>query len=91
MNTADGSDPFTLRGAAYKLKSYTFAQPRPGNAQFALNFARITGGGATSFALNNTIDPVPMVPTTHSFLVGAFEDSPNPTRLGECCENSIKC
>jgi len=77
MNPADGSDPFTLRGAAYKLKSYTFAQPRPGNAQFALNFARITGGGATSFALNNTIDPVPMVPTTHSFLVGAFEDSPN--------------
>jgi hypothetical protein len=77
MHGADGGDPFTLGGSAYKLKSYTFAQPRPGNAQFALNFARITGGGATSFALNNTIDPVPMVPTTHSFLVGAFEDSPN--------------
>jgi hypothetical protein len=77
MNAANGSDPFTLRGTAYKLKSYTFAQPRPGNLQFALNFSRITGGGATSFAINNAIDPVPMVPTTHSFLVGAFEDSPN--------------
>jgi hypothetical protein len=73
----DGGDPFGLRDKAYSLKSYTFAQPRPGNLQFALNFARMTGGGATSFAINNTIDPVPMVPVTHSFTVGAFEDSPN--------------
>jgi hypothetical protein len=77
MNPADGGDPFQLADRKYSLRSYTFAQPRPGNLHFALNFARITSGGATSFALNNTIDPVTMVPTTHSFIAGAFEDSPN--------------
>jgi hypothetical protein len=77
LNPADGGDPFQIKDKKYLLKSYTFAQPRPGNLQFALNFARITRGGATSFALNNTIDPVTMIPTTHSFIVGAFEDSPN--------------
>lgn len=77
MNAADGSDPFQLAAKKYQLRSYTFAQPRAGNLHFALNFARITSGGATSCALNNTIDPVTMVPTTHSFIAGAFEDSPN--------------
>lgn len=77
MNAADGSDAFQLADRKYLLRSYTFAQPRPGNLHFALNFARVTSGGATSFALNNTIDPVTMVPTTHSFIAGAFEDSPN--------------
>ncbi len=77
LNPMDGGDPFQLKDKKYLLKSYTFAQPRPGNLQFALNFARITRGGATSFTLNNTIDPVTMLPTTHSFIVGAFEDSPN--------------
>ncbi len=79
LNPVDGGDPFQLKDKKYLLKSYTFAQPRPGNLQFALNFARITRGGATSFTLNNTIDPVTMLPTTHSFIVGAFEDSPNNT------------
>jgi hypothetical protein len=58
------------------LRSYVFAQPKPGNTQFAMDFAGITGGGATSFTLNNTLDAVPMLPPTHSFLFGAFEDCP---------------
>jgi len=82
QNPPDGGDPFSMKDRHYVLQSYTFAQPRPGNVQFALDFARITNGGATSFALNNTIDPVTMVPTTHSFTVGAFEDSPNNKNWG---------
>ncbi len=61
------------------LRSYVFAQPKPGNAQFAMDFAGITGGGANSFVFNNTLDPVPMLPPTHSFLFGAFEDCPPGT------------
>ena len=58
------------------LRSYAFAQPKPGNMQFAMDFAGITGAGATSFVLNNSLDPVPMFPTTHSFSVGALQDTP---------------
>lgn len=61
------------------LRSYAFAQPKPGNIQLAMDFAGITGGGANSFCLNNTLDPVPMLPPTHSFLFGAFEDCPPGT------------
>jgi hypothetical protein len=57
-----------------KIKSYVFAQPKPGNVQFAMDFAQITGGGATSFVFNNTLDPVPMLPPTHLFAAEAFED-----------------
>ena len=56
------------------LKSYVFAQPKPGNAQFAMDFSRITGGGASSFVFNNTLDPVPMLPPTHLFAAEATED-----------------
>jgi hypothetical protein len=59
-----------------KLRSYVFAQPKPGNTQFTMDFSAITGGGANSFCLNNTLDAVPMLPPTHSFLFGAFEDCP---------------
>ncbi len=64
------------------LRSYVFAQPKPGNAQFSQDFAGITGGGAASFTFNNTIDPVPMLPPTHGFLFGAFEDLPRVKNPG---------
>jgi hypothetical protein len=66
----------------FKLRSYAFAQPKPGNAQFAQDFAGITGAGASAFVFNNTIDPVPMVPPTHGFLFGAFEDNPQVKNPG---------
>lgn len=65
-----------------KLRSYVFAQPKPGNAQFSQDFAGICGGGAASFTFNNTIDPVPMLPPTHGFLFGAFEDCPRVKNRG---------
>lgn len=59
------------------LRSYVFAQPKPGNMHFAMDFANITGGGANSFVFNNTLDPVPMLPPTHLFFAEAFEDLPS--------------
>ena len=56
------------------LRSYFFAQPKPGNYQFSLDFNGITGSGANAFTFTNTIDPVPMVPETHSFLAQAAAD-----------------
>ena len=77
MYGADTNDWFRIRDRRYSLVSYTFAQPRPGNLQLSLDFAKITIGGANSFTFNNSIDPVTMIPTTHSFVAAAFEDSPN--------------
>lgn len=48
----------TLQDTA--LKSYLFAQPKPGNLQFAQDFARIAKDNA--FVVNNDRDPVPQVP-----------------------------
>jgi hypothetical protein len=62
-----------------KLRSYVFAQPRPGNIQFGMDFEGITAGGSSSFTINNTLDAVAMLPPTHSFLFGAFEDCPPGT------------
>jgi len=73
---------FGIAEMKLNLRSYAFAQPKPGNAQFSQDFAGITGAGATSFTFNNTIDPVPMLPPTHGFLFGAFEDSPRVNNPG---------
>jgi len=43
-----------------QLKSYVFAQPKPGNLQYAQDFARITKDNA--YVINNDRDPVPQVP-----------------------------
>jgi Lipase (class 3) len=47
-------------GRMVRLKSYLFAQPKPGNQQYAQDYARITKG--MSFAVNNDRDPIPQVP-----------------------------
>jgi len=43
-----------------QLKSYLFAQPKPGNLQYAEDFARIAKD--LSYTINNNLDPVPQVP-----------------------------
>jgi hypothetical protein len=55
-------DPFQLAGGHFVLRSIVFAQPKPGNAQFALDFARIAGGRGASFTVTNTADVVTTVP-----------------------------
>jgi hypothetical protein len=59
-----------------KLRSYVFAQPKPGNLEFALDFTQVCGGGASSFVFNNTLDPVPMLPPTHGTTAEAFANLP---------------
>jgi hypothetical protein len=69
-------DPFRIGARRLTLRSYVFAQPKPGNEQFSADFAGITRGGSTSFVFNNTIDAVPFLPPTHQFAFSAFEDCP---------------
>lgn len=58
---ADQRNPYQLDFAGKSaLKSYLFAQPKPGNLQFAQDFARIAA--ETAFVVNNDRDPVPQVP-----------------------------
>ena len=45
---------------AIQLKSYVFAQPKPGNQQYSEDFARISRD--VSYVINNDRDPVPQVP-----------------------------
>ncbi|WP_446810945.1 lipase family protein [Methylomonas sp. 2BW1-5-20] len=59
--TVDRHNPYQLAFAAKPaLKSYLFAQPKPGNLQFAQDFARIAA--ETAYVINNDRDPVPQVP-----------------------------
>ena len=66
MREADSGsgDPLGLKGRLYHLKSYAFAQPKPGNYEFASEFARVTQRLDSAIVVNNDIDPVPKVPLT---------------------------
>lgn len=63
-DASPANDPFALSGKNYKLKSYVFAQPKPGNYEFAADFANITQKLDNAIVINNDIDPVPQVPLT---------------------------
>ncbi len=58
------NDPFDLSGKNYVLKSYDYAQPKPGNFIFSADFASITQQLDNAIVINNVIDPVPQVPLT---------------------------
>ncbi len=66
MRDADlgSKDPLGLRGRHYRLKSYVFAQPKPGDFVFAGSFARITQRFDNALVINNSMDVVPQVPLT---------------------------
>ena len=66
----DKNDPYQLQSSlnlntaqGLNLKSYVYAQPKPGNLQFAEDFARIARN--VSFVINNSRDPIPQVPLSH--------------------------
>lgn len=61
----DPTDKYGIAHKGYTLKSYVFAQPKPGNWQFAMDFARITNGQA--FVINNDRDWVPQTPLSIQF------------------------
>jgi len=60
----DPKDRYGLKNhlSPAQLTSYLFAQPKPGNLQYAQDFARITKDNA--YVINNDRDPVPQVPLT---------------------------
>lgn len=64
---ADPANPFGLHSNGFTLKSYVFAQPKPGNWQFAMDFARIAGSKGTAFVINNDWDWVPQTPLSIEF------------------------
>lgn len=68
---------FGLGEKNYALKSYVFAQPKPGNSQFGMNFAEIAANRNNAFVFNNTLDPVMQVPLTLQFLADADADMPS--------------
>lgn len=55
---------FGLGEKGFKLKSYAFAQPKPGNREFSMDFANITQPHNNAIVINNALDPVPKVPFT---------------------------
>lgn len=63
-NASAGNNVFGLSGKNYKLKSYAFAQPKPGNYEFSGDFSNITQDSDNAIVINNDIDPVPQVPLT---------------------------
>lgn len=71
----DPSDRYGLNAKALQLKSYLFAQPKPGNAQFGIDFARIAGSRGAAFVINNHLDPVTKVPLTNQTLAEAVYDT----------------
>lgn len=64
----DPADRYNLKNSNYSLKSYVFAQPKPGNWQFCADFARIAASKGYAYVINNTLDWVPQVPVTVEFL-----------------------
>ncbi len=58
------------------LKTYVFAQPKPGNDHYAYDFETIAGNGTLAFQVTNSLDWVPQVPLTLEWLDDL--NSPNP-------------
>ena len=73
----DPGDRYGLGKSGYSLKSYMFAQPKPGNWQFALDFARIAASHGTAFTVNNSRDWVTQVPLSIEFLDEPGDDLVN--------------
>lgn len=57
-------DVFALADSHYRLKSYAFGQPKPGNARFATDFAGITQRFDNAIVINNVLDVIPQLPLT---------------------------
>ena len=75
------NDIFTLYGKNYKLKSYVYAQPKPGNFEFAADFASITQSFDNAIVINNDIDPVPQVPLTMQDMGDLDHDLPGTSLI----------
>lgn len=57
-----GSLAQAIKPKDFDFKSYVFAQPKPGNWQFAHDFAQVAGNRGLAHCINNDRDWVPQVP-----------------------------
>ncbi len=53
-----------LSEGQFQLKSYVFAQPKPGNVDFANDFMYVTNWHGNAIVINNDLDPITRVPFT---------------------------
>lgn len=62
--STDGAGPLAkaMKPKDFDFKSYVFAQPKPGNWQFAHDFAQVAGNRGLAHCINNDSDWVPQVP-----------------------------
>lgn len=72
---SDPSDRYGLYNKQLTLKSYVFAQPKPGNYQFAIDFARIAGRYGSGFVINNNLDAVPQLPISRETVAESISDA----------------
>ena len=72
---SEPQDRYKLNAKNFSLKSYVFAQPKPGNAKFAIDFARIAADKGLAFVINNSLDPVPQVPLTRQITSEVLADT----------------
>ena len=70
-NYAD-CEGFGLGEKHWLLKSYVFAQPKPGNWRYSLDLARIAANAGRFYTVNNYDDPVPQAPFAIQFLSDSF-------------------
>lgn len=75
LNYLDFLD-LTRFGSLYNYKSYVFAQPKPGNDLYGIDYDVIAGNSGLGFTVNNSQDWVPQAPLTIE-LLGDF-NVPNP-------------
>lgn len=59
---------FGLNKKGFSIKSYVFAQPKPGNWRYAMDFAQAIGNQGLAHTINNFDDPVVQVPLAFQLL-----------------------
>lgn len=72
---SDPTDRYQLNDKHLAMKSYVFAQPKPGNYQFTHDFAQIAGRHGTAFVVNNNLDAVPQLPISQQTVAEAIADA----------------
>lgn len=68
------NDRFGLKGKNFGLKSYVFAQPKPGNWQFAMDFAVAVGNRGYAYTVDNIKDWVPQLPLSVQLLSETLDE-----------------
>ena len=73
-----------LEDSHYRLKSYAFGQPKPGNFEFAADFASITQRPDNALVINNHLDAVPRMPLTLQNPVDLVADPHGESWMQRC-------